>query len=716
MCGHRGYHQRMPHQEAEAPSRSTNRLATETSPYLLQHAHNPVDWYPWGPEALAAAKESDKPIFLSIGYAACHWCHVMERESFEDDATADDLRRDFIAIKVDREERPDLDQVYMAAVQAMTGGGGWPMSVFLTPDGRPFYGGTYFPPEPHHGLPSFREVLAGVARAWREDRAAIEASGSRLVAALVEQARMVGGAAAGPAIADDGRLEAAVAALEATFDARRGGWGGAPKFPAAMAIEFLLRRASGADGRVATGSDADDRALAMARRTLDAMADGGIHDQLGGGFHRYATDAAWLVPHFEQMLYDNAQLARVYVHAWQLTGDARYRAVAEGVLGFMAERLHTADGAFAASLDADTDGVEGATFTWTAEEIREGLAASDAGLFAAAYGVTEGGNWEGRTILSRVGSDADLADRFGLAPAEVAARLEAARAALRARRSQRPQPARDDKALAAWNGLAMAAYADAFAAGLGDRHRSTAEGAAAAILRGLRSPDGRLRRSWKDGRASAEGVLEDYAHLAEGLLALYEATFDERWFTAARELADSILDHFADPAGGFFDAADDAETLVTRPKDLQDNAIPSGGAMAATLLLRLAALTGERRYRDAAERAIGQAVDVAPRHPTFFGQWLVALDLALATVAEVAIVGTPDDPATEALLAVIRQGHRPYQVLAVSDQPDASAVPLLHGRTLLDGRPAAYVCRNFACRRPVSEPAELAALLRARDA
>jgi hypothetical protein len=706
----------MPRQEAEAPSRSTNRLATETSPYLLQHAHNPVDWYPWGPEGLAAAKESDKPIFLSIGYAACHWCHVMERESFEDEATADDLRRDFIAIKVDREERPDLDQVYMAAVQAMTGGGGWPMSVFLTPDGRPFYGGTYFPPEPHHGLPSFREVLAGVARAWREDRAAIEASGSRLVAALVEQARTVGGAAAVPAIADDGRLEAAVAALEATFDARRGGWGGAPKFPAAMAIEFLLRRASGADGRVATGPDADDRALAMARRTLDVMADGGIHDQLGGGFHRYATDAAWLVPHFEQMLYDNAQLARVYVHAWQLTGDARYRAVAEGVLGFMAERLHTADGAFAASLDADTDGVEGATFTWTAEEIRVALGASDADLFAAAYGVTEAGNWEGRTILSRVGSDADVADRFGLPPAEVAARLEAARAALRARRSERPQPARDDKALAAWNGLAIAAYADAFAAGLGDRHRATAEGVAAAILRGLRLPDGRLRRSWKDGRASAEGVLEDYAHLAEGLLVLYEATFDERWFTAARELADSILDHFADPAGGFFDAADDAETLVTRPKDLQDNAIPSGGAMAATVLLRLAALTGERRYRDAAERAIGQAVDVAPRHPTFFGQWLVALDLALAAVDEVAIVGTPDDPATEALLAVVRQGHRPHQVLAVGDQPDASAIPLLHGRTLLDGRPAAYVCRNFACRRPVSEPAELVALLRARDA
>jgi uncharacterized protein YyaL (SSP411 family) len=704
----------MPHQEA--PQQFTNRLATQTSPYLLQHAHNPVDWYPWGPEALAAAKESGKPIFLSIGYAACHWCHVMERESFEDEATADDLRRDFIAIKVDREERPDLDQVYMGAVQAMTGGGGWPMSVFLTPDGRPFYGGTYFPSEPHHGLHSFRQVLAGVARAWREDRTAIEASGSRLVASLVDQARALGSTADRPELADDGRLDAAVGALQASFDARRGGWGGAPKFPAPMTIELLLRRATGADGHVATGEDADDRALAMARRTLDAMADGGIRDQLEGGFHRYATDAAWLVPHFEQMLYDNAQLARVYVHAWQLTGDARYRDVAEGVLDFMADRLRTEDGAFAASLDADTDGVEGATFTWTAEEMRDVLGPSDAALFAASYGVTDAGNWEGRTILSRVSPDAEVADRRGLTPAEVTSRLEAARAALRARRSKRPQPARDDKALAAWNGLAIAAFSDAAAAGLSERYRALAEEAATAILRGLRQPDGRLRRSWKDGRASAAGVLEDYAHLAEGLLALYQSTFDERWFTAARELVDVILDRFADPAGGFFDTADDAETLVTRPKDVQDNAIPSGGAMAATVLLRLAAWTGESRYRDAAEAAIGQVLDVAPGHPTFFGQWLVALDLALAAVAEVAVVGSPVDgapldDATQALIAAAREGYRPHQVLAVSAQPEASAVPLLHGRTLLDGRPTAYVCRNFACRRPVNEPAELAAQL-----
>jgi hypothetical protein len=449
----------------------------------------------------------------------------------------------------------------------------------------------------------------------------------------------------------------------------------------------------------------------MARRTLDAMADGGIHDQLGGGFHRYATDAAWLVPHFEQMLYDNAQLARVYVHAWQLTGDERYRAVAEGVLGFMVDRLRTRDGAFAASLDADTDGVEGATFTWTAGVIREVLGPADVEVFAAAYGVADAGNWEGRTILSRVRSDAEIAERFGLSPDEVAGRLERARDALRARRSERPQPARDDKALAAWNGLAIAAHADAYAAGWDERYRVAAEDAAAAILGGLRQPDGRLRRSWKDRRATAEGVLEDYTHLGEGLLALYGATFDERWFTAARDLADAVLDHFADPAGGFFDAADDAERLVTRPKDVQDNAIPSGGAMAATVLLRLAALTGERRYRDAAQAAIRQVADVAPRHPTFFGQWLVALDLALADVVEVAIVGATADITTQALVAVARRGHRPDQVLAVSGEPDASAVPLLHGRALLEGRAAAYVCRSFACRRPVSDPADLAAIL-----
>ena len=701
--------------QPDARPRHTNRLADETSPYLLQHAHNPVDWYAWGEPALAAARADARPIFLSIGYAACHWCHVMERESFEDEATAAQLNRDFVSIKVDREERPDLDQLYMAAVQAMTGGGGWPMSVFLTPDGRPFYGGTYFPPTRTHGLPAFRDVLTGVRRAWDEQREEVEQAGSRLVAAVVE--RQLGAAAPGepaPGVPTPALLETAVGVIERSFDARNGGWGGAPKFPQPMTIEFLLRRAVAGD----------DRAAAIARRTLDAMADGGVRDQLGGGFHRYSTDARWLVPHFEQMLYDNAGLARVYVHAWQLTGEPRYGDVARAALEFMAGRLATPEGGLAASLDADTGGVEGATFTWTAEEIRSVLgrepgagnaAPADDALFAAAYGVTEAGNWEGRTILSRVGTDVDLAARFGLPPDEVAGRLRAARRRLLEARDRRPQPARDDKVLAAWNGLAIAAFAEAALAFEPDRDHllATATRAAEAVVGGLLRPDGRLGRSWKDGRASSDGVLEDHADLADGLLSLYEASGDERWFAVARRLGDAILDRFADPAGGFFDTASDAEALVARPRDPQDNATPSGGSAAALALLRLAALTGEARYRTAAETAIRGVAPYLARHPTSFAWWLVAADLALADAVELAIVGSPDDPATWRLLAPALAGYRPHRVLAIAARPERSLVPLLANRVAIEDRPTAYLCRGFACRRPVTEAADLAALLEA---
>ena len=663
-------------------STTANRLAGETSPYLLQHAHNPVDWFPWGPEALARARLLDRPIFLSIGYAACHWCHVMERESFEDAATAAILNERFIAIKVDREERPDLDQVYMAAVQAMTGSGGWPMSIFLTPEGRPFYGGTYFPDEPRHGMPSFRQVLQGVDRAWREDRASVEQAGVRLVDALVEQQRLPAAGGLPGATA----LDAAVAALEASFDARHGGWGGAPKFPQPMTVEFLLRRAA------RTG---DDRALAMARRTLEAMADGGMRDQLGGGFHRYATDARWLVPHFEQMLYDNGQLARVYLQAWRLTGDARYREVAQGTLDYLLRELRRDDGTFAASQDADTEGEEGATFVWTAAEVRE-ILGREAPPFTAAYDVTDDGNWEGRTILQRVTPRAD---------GDAEARLARARERLLARRRERPQPARDDKALAAWNGLAIGALADAVRLG-SERHVAAAGAAADGLLAGLHA-DGRLKRSWKDGRATGEGVLEDYTHLADGLLALYEATFDERRLIAARQLMDTVLERFSDPAGGFFDTADDHERLVARPKDVQDNAIAAGNSMAARVLLRLAAFTGEGRYRTAAEQAIGLVAPFVARYPTGFANWLSALDMALGGIVEIAIVGDPADPATAALVDEARRGLVPDRVVAASPDPDASAIPLLHGRTLVDGRPAAYVCRNFTCRIPVTDTADL---------
>jgi len=682
--------------QPEAKPPHTNRLAGETSPYLLQHAHNPVDWYPWGPEALTRAKLLDRPIFLSIGYAACHWCHVMERESFEDEGTAAYLNGRFIAIKVDREERPDLDQVYMGAVQAMTGGGGWPMSVFLTPEGRPFYGGTYFPNRPSHGLPSFQQVLQGIDQAWRDQRGELEDAGRRLVEQLASHAANAIGPAPGPDL-----LDTAVALLERSFDTANGGWGGAPKFPQPMTIEFLLRRAAAGDRR----------ALPLARQTLDRMADGGIHDQLGGGFHRYATDAIWLVPHFEQMLYDNAQLARVYLHAWALTGEPRFRGVATGVLEYMLRELTTTDGAFAASQDADTGGVEGATFTWRADEVRSALG-EDAALFATAYGVTDAGNWEGVSILSRVRSTAELAKLYAIPGADVEARLARSRARLLQVRAARQQPARDDKALAAWNGLAIAALADAArllrfvpgAEGEAARYRAAAEGAANAILGGLLDARGQLGRSWKDGRSSGQGVLEDYANLADGLLALYEATFDERWFATARTLADAILDRFADPAGGFFDTAIDHEQLVTRPKDVQDNATPSGSAMATFVLLRLAALTGESRYRAAAEGALATTTPYLVRYPTAFAQWLQAADFSLAPVAEVAIVGDLDDPATHELLQVAGGGYAPNRVLAASSLAEGpSTVPLLAERTRLKGRPTAYVCRNFACRLPVTD-------------
>ena len=695
----------------------TNRLAGETSPYLLQHAHNPVDWHPWGPEALARARLLDLPIFLSIGYAACHWCHVMERESFENAGTASYLNEHFIAIKVDREERPDLDGIYMSAVQAMSGGGGWPMSVFVTADGRPFYGGTYFPPEPRHGLPSFRQVLEGVARAWAEDREGVEGTGTRLAATLAEQARV-------PATDDQPTpelLDMAVELIERGYDGTYRGWGREPKFPQPMTIEFLLRRAE------ATG---DPRTLSMARGALDAMAAGGIHDQLGGGFHRYATDAAWLVPHFEQMLYDNAQLARVYLDAWTVTGDAAYETVGRGVLDFMIRDLTTVDGAFAASLDADTEGEEGATFTWHAEEIREALGPETA-LFATAYGVRDDGNWEGVTILSRVLRDGAVAELYGIPVADARARLAGARTLLFDRRSRRAQPARDGKALAAWNGLAIGALADASrrlaladdgalppgSAPAADRQSAAARYLAAAvraaetITSGLLAEDGRLGRSWKYGRATGDGVLEDYADLAEGLLALYEATFDERWFQIARGLAEAMLVRFADPEGGFFDTPSDGERLVARPKDVQDNATPSGNAMATIVLLRLAALTGEHRYRAAAERALRTITPFTARYATAFAKWLTAIDLAVAPIAEIAIVGSLGDPATTALLRVASGGGT-NRVVALAADPAASIVPLLDDRRALDGRPTAYVCRDFTCRLPVTDPDALAEQLR----
>jgi len=670
-----------------------NRLAGETSPYLLQHANNPVDWYPWGLDALARARLLDRPIFLSIGYAACHWCHVMERESFEHESTARALNDRFVSIKVDREERPDLDSIYMGAVQAMTGSGGWPMSVFLTPDGAPFYGGTYFPDRPRHGMPSFTQVLDGVWQAWTTQRTEVLAAGQRLVGTLLQQAATSVPEAGAGTVMDAGFFAQVDGALTERFDTINGSWGGAPKFPQPMTIEYLLRRMAGGDRSPE----------AMVRSTLDKMADGGIRDQLGGGFHRYATDAHWLVPHFEQMLYDNAQLIRVYLHAWAVLGEDRFREDAQEALEYLLREMRTDEGAFTASQDADTDGIEGLTFTWRAAEIREVLGDA-APAFTAAYGVTDDGNWEGVTILSRVIPRGDRAGETALADA---------RARLLERRMTRPQPARDDKALAAWNGLAIAAFAEAGRMLGEERYTAAAVRAAETITRGLVAADGSLGRSWKDGRAVGQGVLEDYANLGDGLLALYETTFDERWFTVARGLADRILDRFADPAGGFFDTADDHERLITRPKDVQDNAVPSGGAMATTVLLRLAAWTGDGRYREAAERALGTVGEYLVRYPTGFAQWLVAATFATAVVDEVAVVGDLADDTTRALLAPAWAEWRPNQVVAAAppERIAGSVVPLLADRLALDGRPTAYVCRGFVCDLPVTDPGELRARL-----
>ena len=627
-----------------------NRLAGETSPYLLQHAHNPVDWFPWGPDALAAAKLLDRPIFLSIGYAACHWCHVMERESFEHEPTARYLNDHFVAIKVDREERPDLDQVYMAAVQSMTGGGGWPMSVFLTPDGRPFYGGTYFPDEPRHGMPSFRQVLEGVERAWREQRDEVEAAGGRLVQDLVEQGRLDAGA-------DDptpALLDAATAGIEACFDTANGGWGRAPKFPQPMTIEFLLRRS------VATG---DDRPLAVARRSLDAMADGGLRDQLGGGFHRYSTDAVWLVPHFEQMLYDNAQLARVYLHAWALTGDARYRAVATGTLDYMLRELTTDDGAFAASQDADTDGIEGLTFTWRAPEIRDVLGDA-AALFAAAYGVTDEGNWEGVTILSRVATDEALAggsasrrprSRRGSPTRGRACSRDAGSGRSRPATTRRWRPGTGWRSPPSPTARSSWAESDPHAA---DRYRAAAD---APRRRSSRAAGGRrLARPVVEGRPGggqrrARGLHAPRRRAAGAVrgdvrraLVRDRARVDGPGPRALRRSGRRLLRHRRRPR-----AARDA--AQGRPGQRGPVGECDGGARPAPA----GGLDRRGAYRDAAERAMRTVVPFVVRYPTGFAQWLWAMDLALAPAIEVAIVGEPDDPATAALVAEMRRGYRP---------------------------------------------------------
>ena len=664
----------------------SNRLANETSPYLRQHAANPVDWYPWGEEALRAAREQDKPILLSIGYAACHWCHVMAHESFEDPETAELMNRLFINIKVDREERPDLDSIYMSAVVALTGQGGWPMTVALTPDGRPFFGGTYFPPAPRHGMPSFRQVLLSLAQAWDEQRDQVEGSAGEIADHIRETAlaEALGG---GGALNDD-LFDQALNGLLRSFDSRLGGFGGAPKFPPSMTLEFLLRM------HLQRG---DSMALHMAEHTLKMMAHGGMYDQIGGGFARYSTDAYWLVPHYEKMLYDNALLARVYLHAWQVTGKPLYRRVVEETLDFALREMRHAAGGFYSSYDADSEGEEGKFYVWSAAEIREALG-PDAARFMAAYGVSEGGNWEGHNIL-HVTDPAALEEWPG---------LDDAKRRLYDIRASRVWPGLDDKVLTAWNGLMLTAFAEAGRALDRPDYVAAAVANAEFLHATMRQPDGRLLRSWKDGAgARYNAYLEDYAFLADGLLALYQTTFDPRWFIWARELTDRMLDHFRDPAGGFFDTSDDHEELLHRPKDVQDNATPSGNGMAAHVLLRLGLYTGEGRYWDTAERMVGGLYEAMARYPSAFAHWLGAAAFILGQPQEIAIIGDPAASDARALLNEVFDRYRPNVVVACGEA-DAATLPLLANRPQLDGRATAYVCRRFVCRQPVAEPAALA--------
>src|SRR4051812_13221528 len=654
-----------------------NALAAETSPYLRQHASNPVDWMAWGEDALRRAREEDKPLLVSIGYSACHWCHVMERESFEDAETAQLMNERFVCVKVDREERPDVDAVYMEAVQAMTGQGGWPLNVFCTPEQVPFYGGTYFPPAARHGLPSWKQVLVGVAEAWASQHEEIRAHSDQM------RARLRGAAALQPSEApfDVAGLDLAVENLRRQFDTRWGGFGGAPKFPPASPIEFLLARGE------------HDMALA----TLRAMAGGGIHDQVGGGFARYAVDATWTVPHFEKMLYDNALLARAYLHGWQVSGDDALREVCERTLDWTLREMRGPEGLFYSALDADSEGVEGKFYVWTVAELIGALGEdSDAALDW--FGATDEGNFEGANILEARGvepEDPEVRDRI--------------RARLLEVRAQRVRPGLDDKRLTSWNALMISALADAGATLGHQPYVDAARSAAAALLRVHRDRDGRLLRTSDGVTARLNAYLEDHAFLVEALLTLYEATFEVRWFEEARALADAMIARFADDEnGGFFTTSVDHEALVARRKDLEDAPIPSGNSSAALALLRLAALTGEHAYEERALGVLRLLHEVAPKHPTAFGHLLQALHWVAGPVREVALVGRDLAP----LAAVVRSRPRTRLVLAGGPGPD-DRVPLLAGRSPIDGgAAAAYVCERFACQRPVGTPDELAALLR----
>lgn len=667
----------------------SNRLINETSPYLLQHAENPVAWYPWGDEALEKAQNEDKPIFLSIGYAACHWCHVMEHESFEDPQIAALLNDHFVAIKVDREERPDIDGIYMQAVVAMTGHGGWPMSVFLTPEGRPFYGGTYFPPVRSHGLPAFRDVLIAIARTWQEDRKALLDTASQLTRRLVESARWGSVTGKDP----DDILERAVRKLHDTYDWSNGGWGGPPKFPSPMVIDFLWAQAV----------RGDQTASNIATHALQVMHNGGIYDVVGGGFHRYAVDAHWLIPHFEKMLYDNAQLSLAYLHGYLVTNDSTFRQTVEETLTFIQRELTDPMGGFYSSLDADSQGVEGKYYRWTQAEIEQVISTpEDYDLAKAVYQLTPQGNYEGTIVLQRPASVAALAEALDLPAGELTHRLARIHSQLYQARAKRERPATDDKVLVSWNALALRAFAEAARYLNRADFLQTAQKNADFLLNNLHDGN-RLLRSWRNGAARHNAFLEDYASLIIALLSLYQCDHNLLWYRQAHLLFDEMKAHFIDESGGFFDVRDDQQDLIVRPKEYQDNPLPSGNSLAIMAMLELSAFSSDSIDLPALQSVMATFQDACVQHPTAFAYWLQCFDFAGGPVDQVALLwaGHPDE--SRPFLTVLNKKYRPRTILAASPYPtDADGPGLLAGRPLINGQTTAYVCRGFTCQRPVT--------------
>ena len=689
-----------------------NRLINETSPYLLQHANNPVDWYPWGQEALDRAKAEDKPILLSVGYSACHWCHVMERESFEDPQTAKMMNDSFVSIKVDREERPDIDSIYMTVVHALAGQGGWPMTVFLTPDGKPFYGGTYFPPEDRHGMPGFRTVLSAMASAYQDKRDEVVKTTDQ----LVQHMKQVSQSARNLDPLTTDVIYQAHRGMAGQFDDINGGMGVQPKFPQPMTYEFLLRTYIRSQ---------DAQAFEIVELTLDRMAFGGIYDQIGGGFHRYSTDAFWLVPHFEKMLYDNALLVKLYLHAYQVTGKPLYRRIVEETLDYVVREMTDPSGGFYSAQDADSEGVEGKFFVWTPEQITDVLGEEDAAPFMRYYGVTQEGNFEGSNILHVNTDPTAVARESGMTHEALNDLLSRSSAKLLEARGKRIHPQRDDKILTAWNGLMLRAFAEASGVLSRSDYTEVAIRNAKFLLESLR-PQGRLLRTYKagsgqgksDGQAKLNGYLEDYSFLIDGLIALHEVTFDERWLGEAISLGKDMVDLFWDEAlGQFYDTGHDHEELIVRPRDTADNALPSGGSMAADVLLRLAVITGDSGYHEKALTALRSVRELMSRHPTGAGNWLCALDFYLSVVKEIAIIGDPGDTQTQALMSEVYRNYLPNRVFLGqgSDEGSLVGLPLLEDRGQINGRPTAYVCQNFICQLPVNEPSELAKQLAEED-